>query len=124
MEHTKTTPKDFFLWAGAMISLYASIVAFLSLVFSYINHVMPDAALNYYADPYSSIAYEMATLIVFAPLFLILMRAIRRDIARDHSRNEIWVRRWALFLTLFIAGLLSPLRHYKLSLVIMAEVHN
>lgn len=88
-----------------MISLYASIVAFLSLIFSYINHAMPDMALNYYVDPYSSIAYQMASLIVFAPLFLILMRAIRRDIARDHSRNEVWVRRWALFLTLFIAGL-------------------
>jgi hypothetical protein len=105
MEHTKATPKDFFLWAGAMISLYASVVAFLALIFSYINHAMPDMALNYYVDPYSSIAYEMASLIVFAPLFLILMRTIRRDIARDHSRGEIWVRRWALFLTLFIAGL-------------------
>lgn len=93
------------MWAGAMISLYASIVAFISLIFSYINYAMPDMALNYYVDPYSSIAYEMASLIVFAPLFLILMRAIRRDIARDHSRGEVWVRRWALFLTLFIAGL-------------------
>ena len=105
MDHPKATPKDFFLWAGAMISLYASIVAFLSLLFSYINHAMPDTALGYYSDPYSTIAYEMASLIVFAPLFLILMRVIRRDIARDSSRNEVWVRRWALFLTLFIAGL-------------------
>lgn len=106
MEHTKITPKDFFLWAGAMISLYASVVAFLALVFSYINHVLPDTALSaYYADPYSSIAYEMASLIVFAPLLLILMRTIRHDIARNPSRNEIWIRRWALFLTLFIAGL-------------------
>jgi hypothetical protein len=31
------------------------------------------------------------------------MRLIRRDIARDASRSEIWVRRWGLFLTLFIA---------------------
>ena len=88
-----------------MVAFYASIVAFLSLIFSYINHAMPDTALGYYTDPYSSIAYEMASLIVFAPLFLILMRVIRRDIARDSSRNEVWVRRWALFLTLFIAGL-------------------
>jgi len=105
MEQTKATPKDFFLWMGAMVSLYASIVAFLSLLFSYINHAMPDTALGYYTDPYASIAYEMASLIVFAPLFLILMRVIRRDIARDTTRNEVWVRRWALFLTLFIAGL-------------------
>ncbi len=88
-----------------MIALYTSVVAFLSLIFSYINHAMPDTALGYYVDPYSSIAYEMASLIVFAPLFLILMRVIRRDIAHDSGRGEVWVRRWALFLTLFIAGL-------------------
>ncbi|MBP7770299.1 MAG: hypothetical protein KA066_00055 [Candidatus Pacebacteria bacterium] len=104
MEHPKATPKDFFLWAGAMIALYAGIVAFISLIFDYLNYAMPDMALGYYVDPYASIAYEMASLIVLAPLFLILMRVIRRDIARDSSRAQVWVRRWALFLTLFVAG--------------------
>jgi uncharacterized membrane protein len=46
----------------------------------------------------------MASLIVLAPVCLALMRLIRRDIAGDPSRGEIWVRRWALFLTLFAAG--------------------
>ncbi|HEY4488009.1 MAG TPA: DUF5671 domain-containing protein, partial [Candidatus Paceibacterota bacterium] len=49
-------------------------------------------------------SYETASLIVLTPVFLILMRVIRRDIATDASRNETWVRRWALFLTLFVAG--------------------
>jgi len=104
---TKTTPKDFFLWAGAMVTLYASVVAFITLIFDYINYVFPDTALTsyYYSDPYSSgIAYEMAALIVLAPVCLVLMRLIRRDIARDESRAQVWVRRWALFLTLFAAG--------------------
>lgn len=92
------------MWAGAMIALYGGIIAFISLIFSYINHAMPDMALGYYADPYSGISYQMASLIVLAPLFLILMRVIRRNIAHDASRGEVWVRRWALFLTLFVAG--------------------
>jgi len=104
MEHPKATPKDFFLWAGAMAALYGGIIAFISLIFSYINYVMPDVELGYYVDPYASISYEMASLIVLAPLFLILMRVIRRAIAHDASRGEVWVRRWALFLTLFVAG--------------------
>ena len=33
------------------------------------------------------------------------MRVIRGDIARDPSRGEIWVRRWAIIFTLFVAGL-------------------
>lgn len=105
MERPKTTPKDFFLWAGAMISLYAGVVAFIALIFSYINHVFPNPLQGYYADPYQSgISYYMASLIVLAPVFLILMRIIRSSMQSDPSRREIWVRRWALFLILFVAG--------------------
>jgi hypothetical protein len=106
MDTAKTTPKDFFLWAGAMVTLYASVVAFIGLIFDYLNYVFPDTALSsYYNNPYSGgIAYEMAALIVLAPAFLILMRIIRKNIASDASRGEVWVRRWALFLTLFFAG--------------------
>lgn len=104
MEKPKTTPKDFFLWAGAMLSLYGGVVAFLALIFDYINYTFPDTLNGYYGDPYSSISYEMAALIVLAPVFLGLMRVIRRGIVQDSSRGEIWVRRWALFLTVFIAG--------------------
>lgn len=106
MEKSKTTPKDFFLWAGAMIMFYGSAIALINLMFDYINYAFPDA-LNYYAgDPYSgSMSFEMAALIVLFPVLLILMRMIRKDIMHDSSRAEIWVRRWALYLTLFIAGL-------------------
>ena len=106
-DRPKVTPKDFVFWVGAMISLYAGVFAFVTLVFEYITHAFPNPITEtyYYVDPYSSgISYEMASLIVLTPVFLILMRFIRRGIAADPSRNEIWVRRWALFLTLFLAG--------------------
>lgn len=105
MDKPKITPKDFFLWAGAMAALYASVVAFIALLFDYINYAFPDALQYYSGDPYSSsISYEMASIIVLAPLFVILMRVIHRSIERDASRREVWVRRWALYLTLFVAG--------------------
>jgi len=106
MDRPKVTPKDFVLWVGAMASLYAGVVAFITLVFEYINKAFPNPVSgSYYVDPYSSsISYETAALIVLTPVFLILMRFIRRGISDDPSRNEIWVRRWALFLTLFLAG--------------------
>jgi len=104
MDKPKVTPKDFVLWLGAMAALYGGVVSFITLVFDYINHAFPNPVTNYYADQSSSISYETASLIVLTPVFLILMRVIRRSIAEDPSRNEIWVRRWALFLTLFLAG--------------------
>jgi hypothetical protein len=101
----KVGPKDFFLWLGAMVALYSSVVAFLTLTFEYINNAFPDA-LSYSYDPYSgSIKFAIATLIVAFPLFLVLMRLIRNDIVRTPEKSEIWVRRWALYLTIFIAGL-------------------
>src|SRR3989338_5093412 len=106
MDKPKVTPKDFVFWVGAMVSLYAGVVAFIALLFEYINKASPNPVSGtYYIDPYSSgISYETAALIVLTPVFLVLMRFIRRGIVADPSRNEIWVRRWALFLTLFLAG--------------------
>ena len=107
MNHLKVTPKDFFLWAGAMIALYSSVFAFLALLFQYINYAFPDPlAYAYYSDPFSGgMRFAMATLIVMAPMAVILMRLIRRDIQREHAKAELWIRRWALVLTIFLAGL-------------------
>lgn len=105
MDKPKATPKDFFLWAGAMVAFYWSVVAFLGLVFDYINYAFPNPLDYYPADPYQSgISFEMASIIVLFPLFVVLMRFIHNEIKKDASRGQIWVRRWALFLTLFVAG--------------------
>ncbi len=106
MDKPKVTAKDFFLWAGAMIAFYWSVIALILLTFDYIHYAFPNA-LNYYPiDPYQSgISYKMASIIVLLPLYMFLMRLIRADISRDSSRKEIWVRRWALILTLFVAGI-------------------
>ena len=101
----KVTPKDFFLWAGAMVALYGSIISFITLLFEYINYMFPDPLGHYYLDPFSgSMRFAMASLIVLVPVTLILLRFIRKDISRTPEKNDLWVRRWALVLTVFIAG--------------------
>jgi hypothetical protein len=105
MNNAKVTPKDFFLWFAAMLFLYTGVFNFIALVWNYINYTFPDPLAYYPSDPYQSgISWEMATLIVLSPLFLILMWWIHRSIRNDATRGEIWIRRWALYLTLFIAG--------------------
>lgn len=104
VDKPKATPKDFFLWIGAMLALYVGVFNYIALVWDYINYAFPDP-LQYYIDPYQSgISWEMASLIVLSPLFLVLMWFIHREIQRDSSRAGTWVRRWALYLTLFIAA--------------------
>ncbi len=106
----QVTPKDFFLWAGAMIAFYVSVVAFINLVFLYINYLFPNALNTYQVDPYQSgISGYMATVIVALPIFLVLMRIIRLAINTDSSRQEIWVRRWALVCTLFVTVVVTAI---------------
>jgi len=106
MDKPKITAKDFFLWAGALVSFYWTVVAYTFLVFDYINYTFPNPLAYYPADPYQSgISGEMASVIVLLPVYLLLMYLIRKDSDRDPSRKEIWVRRWAIILTLFLAGI-------------------
>ena len=103
--HVKTSPKDFFLWLGVIIGLYGSVIAFLSLLFEYINRSFPDP-LACYADPYASAVHvSMATLVVFVPITTALVYLIRKSIKQEPLKEHVWVRRWAIVLTLFVAGL-------------------
>jgi hypothetical protein len=105
MDKARVTPKDFFLWAGAMVALYWSVISFIFLVFNYIDYTYPDALSYTPTDPYQSgVGHEMASIIVLFPLYLVLMWFIRRDMHQDPSRKTIWVRRWALILTIFVTG--------------------
>lgn len=105
MDTARTTPKDFFLWAGAMLALYIGVFNYIALLWDYINFAYPDPLQVYPVNPYDSgISWEMASLIVLTPLFLVLMYLIHRDIAKDHTRRQLWVRRWALYLTVFVAA--------------------
>lgn len=104
-QKAKVTPKDFFLWVGATIALYGALIAFISLIFSYLDYALPDALTYFTSDPYSGgISYEMASLIVLSVVYTALSFVIVRDAMRDPTRLSVWVRRWAIYLTLFLAG--------------------
>lgn len=104
MDKPKITAKDFFLWAGSIVAFYWSVIAFIFLIFDYIDYAFPNV-LDYPTDPYQSgISFEMASIVILLPLYMVIARLIRQDAVRDPSRREVWIRRWALILTLFVAG--------------------
>ncbi|MFM8944547.1 MAG: DUF5671 domain-containing protein [Actinomycetota bacterium] len=107
--HPKVGPKDVFLWLGAMISLYASAISFLGLLFAYVNYLFPDVTQGYYYDeyydPYSgAVRTAMAFLIVSVPTFLVLTRMLNADLRTHPEKEEIWVRKWAIVATIFVAS--------------------
>ncbi|MES2668383.1 MAG: DUF5671 domain-containing protein [Patescibacteria group bacterium] len=100
---SKTSPRDFFLWSGAVIALYGSVISLIALLFEYVNRAFPDP-LAWYGDPYGgAVRAAMAGVIVLIPTTLVLLHLIRRTILKEPGKAEIWVRRWALVLTVFIA---------------------
>lgn len=106
MDKPKATPKDVFQWLTALAALYITVFSFINLLFEYINYAYPDA-LNSFVDPYSSsMRAEIASLIVLFPVFLGVMRMIRLDIVRMPEKRNLWVRKWALYLTVFLAAVI------------------
>ncbi|MES3005496.1 MAG: DUF5671 domain-containing protein [Patescibacteria group bacterium] len=98
----KVTAKDFFLHIGVIAALYVFATSFLSFMFDIINFVFPDRQ-AYYADPYSSgMRFALSTLIVSFPILLVLLRNIYKDLLANPAKRELTLRKWLIFLTLFI----------------------
>ncbi|MCI0566323.1 DUF5671 domain-containing protein, partial [bacterium] len=100
----KFNPKDFFLWLAAMAALYVSVGSILALLFQYINVLFPDELVRYY-DPYSgAIRFAIASLVIIFPIYLALTRFLNQDIRKNPEKREFGVRKWLIFITLFVAG--------------------
>jgi len=101
--NTKITAKDFFLHIAVIALLYTGTVALLNVLFRVINVAFPQVSqYSYFAS--TSISLPVATLIVVFPLFLFLANLLRRGYVADPSRKEYPVRKWLIYITLFIAG--------------------
>ena len=102
MNTTKITPRDFFLHLGAIITLYASLIALVNLAFSIINYTFPDTLANYFYS--NSVAWPISILIVLVPALYLLEYFIKKDITKMPEKDTLWVRKWRTYTTLFLTG--------------------
>jgi heme/copper-type cytochrome/quinol oxidase subunit 4 len=101
--------REAFFHLLAFVTLYASVVSVLVLLFEYLNRLFPDAAFDYsyYNDDSSFIRWFIATLLVSFPVFAWMSTIINKDLAKNPERAWSPVRRWLTYLTLFVtAGVL------------------
>ncbi len=101
----KSSPWDVFMYLLATITLYFSVYSVINLLFEYINVRFPDA-LNPYYNGGASIRWSLALLVIIFPVYFWVSRVLYKDVARDSGKREIRVRKWLLYLTLFLAALL------------------
>lgn len=100
----KSTPKDVFMHLLMFVCLYISTFSFIALIFDYINQIFKDPLSYYYDWSSGSLRYEVASLIIVFPLYLFLANLIERGFKKEPARHEIKIRKWLVYLTLFIAA--------------------
>lgn len=103
---THTTPKDFFLYLFAAGTLYVSATTLVTLIWQVINVVLPDVTMYDYAYGFATgaIRWAVALLVVVFPAYVASMWWIGKDVDREPGKRDIWVRRWFIWLTLFVAA--------------------
>ena len=100
----RNLPRDVFLHLLAIITLYWSAVSFITLLFQYVNHFLPDPLMtsDYYLGP---IRFAIASLIIVFPVFVTISWFLNRIYAREPQLREMKLRKWLIYFTLFIAAL-------------------
>ncbi len=101
----KTYPRDVFMHLLNTIALYVSVFSALNLVFDYINVAFPDP-LNPYYDPSGSIRWSLSLFIIIFGVFVWTTRFIEKDLVKQPEKNDLRIRRWLIYLTIFLAATL------------------
>ncbi len=107
-EVSRSTPRDTFLYLLGLITLVASAVSFGMLVYQYIDIRFPDILQYGYSAPsanYSLIRTALASLVVVFPVFFWVSRVLHKDVVTEPEKRNLRIRRWLLYFTVFIAGL-------------------
>lgn len=101
----RSTAKDVFSHLFAIVTLYVSVVSFIVLGFQYIDVTFPDALSFYYTGALDAIRAGMASIIVMWPAFVGISWFMQKDAKADPEKREIGIRKWLLYLTLFITAI-------------------
>ncbi len=99
-------PKQFVVQLGALITLYVSLTALISLLFAVINIVFPDTADSLYVSENArdSVRIGIAFLVIVTPVFLFLTRASNQDRRKNSKGEYSTLTKWLVYLSLLVAG--------------------
>jgi len=96
--------RDFFLYLLAIIALYLNVWQLISLHFDIINYSFPDPLESYYYGSFDDMRWSISMLFVVFPIYLGVTWFLRKDAIAHPEKLEMRVRKWLLYLTLFVAA--------------------
>lgn len=110
IKKSRLTPRFFFISLGVLVTLITSVSSFLVLLFEVLNKKFPDVLNSVYQYGYNSYNFEairgsLATLIIFFPIFIFLSYLWIKESREDIGSINITVRKWMIYLILFLASL-------------------
>jgi hypothetical protein len=89
--------------------LYISTANFITLIFQYINILLPDklSQIGYYYQSYSSdlIRFAISSIIIVFPVLILVSLILNKNYKKEPAVREIKSRKWLIYFTLFLAGL-------------------
>ena len=99
--------RDVFMYLLVLVVLTMSSIAFGALLFDFVNIYMPDPIhpTCAYDGCANAVNGEVAVLLVAFPVLVWALRFVRRDVDAHPEKAEMWVRRWLLYLALFVSGI-------------------
>jgi Domain of unknown function (DUF5671) len=98
--------RDAFLYLLSFSTLATWAAALGSILFELINRWLPDAVsrANGYYSLRSQITWQMASMLVAFPIYLLATRAIAREAEEHPERLQSGVRKWLTYLALLITA--------------------
>jgi membrane protein YqaA with SNARE-associated domain len=103
---TGESARDAFLYLLSFSTLATWAMALGSILFQLINRWLPDAVSrgNIYYDFRSQVTWQMASMLVAFPIYLLATRAIAREAEEHPERLQSGVRKWLTYIALLIAA--------------------
>lgn len=96
--------REAFLHLVSFIALYISAFSFGSLLFEFIDKSFPDSISgDRYHDP-SRLSTSLAAIIVAFPLYLLMIRYLKKSESVDPEQRESKVKKWLNYITLVIVA--------------------
>ncbi|MBT6254321.1 hypothetical protein HOI83_03780 [Candidatus Uhrbacteria bacterium] len=101
----KSSAKDVFLYLLMIIMLAVGVSFFVSLLWQYITVQLPDPLDYYRSGSFDIMRNAISALVIVWPVLLLTSWMINKDLSIESAKQNIWVRKWLLYLTLFVASL-------------------
>ena len=103
---TGESARDAFLYLLSFSTLATWAIALSSILFQLIDRWLPDAVsrANLYSDFRSQVTWQMASMLVSFPIYLLATHTIAREAARHLERLDSGVRKWLTYIALLITA--------------------